>query len=142
MPDLDFPKWRSYCYSFFSPLTFRWKELILRDNNTKTAKAKESFFWFKVLYVCFKFVWQEAVRIYYIPWPAKKNCCPKFLHKLVCQKQPKSVQPAQPTGQCCQKMSFKKTYGTKFVFTELNLYNQGFPSWKERLLLFFGLDAY
>ncbi len=24
-----------------------------------------------------------------------KNCCPKFVHKLVCLKQPKSVQPAQ-----------------------------------------------
>ncbi len=39
-----------------------------------------------------------------------KNCCPKFVHKLVCQKQPKSVQPAQPTGQCCQKKNFKKAY--------------------------------
>jgi len=24
-------------------------------------------------YVCFEFVRKEAVRIYYIPWPAKKN---------------------------------------------------------------------
>ncbi len=36
---------------------------------------------------------------------------PKFLTKVVCQKQPKSVQPAQPTGQSCQKTNFKKTYG-------------------------------
>jgi len=26
----------------------------------------------EILYVCFKFVWEEAVRIYYIPWPAEK----------------------------------------------------------------------
>jgi hypothetical protein len=25
-----------------------------------------------ILYVCFKFVRQEAVGIYYIPWPTKK----------------------------------------------------------------------
>ncbi len=50
-----------------------------------------------------KFVRQEAVEIYYIPWPAKKKLLPKFLTKVVCQKQPKSVQPAQPTGQSCQK---------------------------------------
>jgi len=31
---------------------------------------------------------------------------------LVCQKQPKAVQPAQPTSQSCQKTNFKKTYGT------------------------------
>jgi len=32
-----------------------------------------------------------------------KNCCPKFLHKFVCKKQSKTVQPAQPTSQSCQK---------------------------------------
>jgi hypothetical protein len=63
-----------------------------------------------VLYVHSKFVWQEAVGIYHITWPAKKNCCPKFLHKFVCQKQPKTVQPVQPTSQSCKKMNFKWTY--------------------------------
>jgi len=63
-----------------------------------------------ILYVYSKFVRQEAVEIYYIPWPAKKNCCPKFVHKFVCQKQPKTVQPAQPTSQSCQKTNFKRTY--------------------------------
>jgi hypothetical protein len=44
-------------------------------------------------YVHSKFVRQEAVGIYYVPWTAKKNCCPKLVHKFVCQKQPKTVQP-------------------------------------------------
>jgi len=35
---------------------------------------------------------------------------PKILTKLVCQKQPKAVQPAKPTSQSCQKTNFKKTY--------------------------------
>jgi hypothetical protein len=39
-----------------------------------------------------------------------KNCCPKFPHKLVCHKQPKTVQPALPTSQSCRKTNFKKTY--------------------------------
>jgi hypothetical protein len=39
-----------------------------------------------------------------------KKLLPKFLTKVVCQKQPKSVQPAQPTGQCSQETNFKKTY--------------------------------
>ncbi len=63
---------------------------------------------YNILYVCFKFVRQEAVGTYYIPWPAKKKLLPKFLTKFVCPKQPKSVQPAQPTGQSCQKTNFKK----------------------------------
>ncbi len=54
-----------------------------------------------------KFVRQEAVKIYYIPWPAKK-LLPKILTKLVCQKQPKAVQPAQPTSQSCQKNELQK----------------------------------
>jgi len=33
---------------------------------------------------------------------------PKFLHKLVCHKQPKTVQPAQPTSQSCQKNELQK----------------------------------
>ncbi len=69
-------------------------------------------------YVCFKFVQQEAVGIYYIPWPPKK-LLPKFLTKFVCQKQTKSVQPAQPTGQSCQKMNFKKTYGSLYRSSSL-----------------------
>ncbi len=67
---------------------------------------------FNVPYVHSKFVQQEAVGIYYIPWPAKKNCCPKFLHKFVFQTQPKTVQPAQPTSQSCQK---KKTSNKHMV---------------------------
>jgi hypothetical protein len=60
--------------------------------------------------------WQ--LKIYYIPWPAKK-LLPKFLTKFVCQKQPKSVQPAQPTGQSCQKTNFKKTYYNNLMSTDL-----------------------
>ncbi len=45
-----------------------------------------------------KFVRQEAVKIYYIPWPAKK-LLPKILTKLVCQKQPKAMQPKLPKNE-------------------------------------------
>jgi len=33
-----------------------------------------------------KFVYHQAAGIYYIPWPTKNNCCPKFSHTFVCQK--------------------------------------------------------
>jgi len=63
----------------------------------------------QILIVRSKFVRQEAVEIYYIPWPTKK-LLPKILTKLVCQKQPKAVQPAQPTSQSCQKKQTSKKH--------------------------------
>jgi hypothetical protein len=43
---------------------------------------------------------------------------------LVCQKQPKAVQPAQPTSQSCQKTNFKKTYGSSTAI---------YVPWKKRI---------
>ena len=54
--------------------------------------------------------WQLEFTTYLGPL---KNCCPKLSYKFVCQCWPKTEQPAQPTGKCCQKTNFKKTNGKR-----------------------------
>jgi len=63
-----------------------------------------------------KFVRQEAVEIYYIPWPPKK-LLPKILTKLVCQKQ-----PAQPTSKSCQKNELQKNIRLKKATPNVHRY--------------------
>jgi len=59
----------------------------------------------------------EAAGIYYIPWPAKKNCCLKFLHKFVCQKQPKLCSLHSQLAKAAKKMNFKQTYCTSSLLS-------------------------
>ena len=42
----------------------------------------------------------------------QKNCCTKLSYKSVCQYRPKTMKPAEPVGQNCQKRTWKKPYGT------------------------------
>jgi len=49
----------------------------------------------------------QTLRVYKLTTYAKK-LLPKILTKLVCQKQPKAVQPAQPISQSCQKNELQK----------------------------------
>ena len=64
--------------------------------------------------------WQLEFTTYLVPL---KNCCPKQSHKFICQYWPKTEQPEQPTGKCCQKTNFKKTNGivTNLVMTNIEL---------------------
>jgi len=74
-----------------------------------------------------------------------KNCCPKFLHKFVCQKQPKTVQPAQPTSQSC-KNHFKQTYGTSAKFWKIlnlgTIFKNSYPNFSNWLILDYFISNY
>jgi len=79
--------------------------------------TKSSLF---VPYVHSKFVQQEAVGIYYIPWPAKKLLL-KIFTQVCLPDTAKTGQPAHPTSQSCQKKkNFKQTYDMKLFCTALS----------------------
>ena len=93
---------------------------------TSIALCFSLFIYYYILYVCFKFIRQEAVGIYNIPWPAKKNCCPNFLPSLSSKNSPNLCSLHSQLAKAAKKRTSKKTYGTsKCPFTaqlSLSLY--------------------
>jgi len=65
---------------------------------------------FKLLYVCFKFVRQEAVQIYYIPWPAKKIAAQNSYTNLSAKNSQNLCSLHSQLAKAAKKTNFKKTY--------------------------------
>ncbi len=55
--------------------------------------------------------WQ--LRIYYIPWPAKKNAAQNFYTNLPAKNSQNLCSPHSQLAKTAKKQNFKKTYGKK-----------------------------